>query len=127
VAMTWRPAALAALLFSGCSDAECEGPDPTWTQPDHRSPGLNVVRLKTSGEISWNAQPIDRAKLEDYLRRSVDFSPRPLVLLRADAGTACERVEELRATITRLYDCPAACAEGRRWDFVAPTGQSTGI
>jgi biopolymer transport protein ExbD len=86
-----------------------------------------VIRVKTSGEISWNAQPIDRAKLENHLRRSVDLSPRPLVLLRADAGTACERVEELRATMTQLYDCPAACAEGKQWNFVAPTGQSPDI
>ncbi|GIX28508.1 MAG: transport-related membrane protein [Burkholderiales bacterium] len=72
------------------------------TRPEHVQLGI-----RSTGEVFWNGEPVDRSALERRLEDAARLQPQPELHLRADASSEYRQVAEVlslaaKAGLTRI-------------------------
>ncbi len=72
------------------------------TRPEHVQLGI-----RSTGEVFWNGEPVDRLALERRFEDAARFQPQPELHLRADASSEYRQVAEVlslaaKAGLTRI-------------------------
>jgi biopolymer transport protein ExbD len=71
------------------------------SQPNITQPENIQLGIKTSGEIYWNGQAVDKAALASRMVAAAKLDPQPEIHLRADRTTEYQKVAEVMAAAAK--------------------------
>jgi hypothetical protein len=73
-------------------------------------PQVNQIRVHGSGELTWNAVPVDLRVLDGYLNLVSQMPSQPFTALDFKAGAPCAVIRRVRAMMEKHIRCSE-----RRW------------
>jgi biopolymer transport protein ExbD len=76
-------------------------PQQTNTPPPPVEPAKNTLSIDASGQSSWNGEPVDDVKLQQYLELKTQQNPEPELHFQPDAQARYEVVDHVLAIVKR--------------------------
>jgi biopolymer transport protein ExbD len=74
----------------------------TSNQVNQTKPDNVQLGIRANGDVFWNGEVIERARLETRLREAARAEPQPELHIRADRKTEYERVADVMALAARV-------------------------
>jgi hypothetical protein len=77
-----------------------------YPQSEYESVPKEVVKVNDAGVISWNGEPIDLIRLNEYLNVAQTMSPEPLYMVLTEARAPSSVVRDVHTVFVVSHICP---------------------